>query len=82
MPTVTPVPLVSVLKRAGFGVAISAHTASELENVPGSIVPSIRSYMVQLWTKLIRSVRKFGSWNTTAPVWRINRLPNISPLRS
>ena len=45
-------------------------------------MPSIRSYIVQLLMKLIRSVRKFGSWNTTLPVSRIRRLPNISPFFS
>ena len=38
--------------------------------------------VVQLWMKFTRSVLKAGSWNTTLPVSRTSRLPNISPLRS
>lgn len=79
---IEPPALVRVVKRAGLGDAISAHTSSELENVPGSTVPSIRSYIVQLWMKLTRSVRKFGSWKATLPVSRMRRLPNIRPFFS
>lgn len=48
----------------------------------GSTVPSIRSYIVQLWMKLTRPVRKFGSWKATPPVSRMRRLPNIRPFFS
>src|SRR4051812_21785307 len=59
--TVTAPPPVSVVKRAGFGLDIAAQTFADVANAPGSIVPSIRSYIVQLPMKLTRSVRKAGS---------------------
>jgi hypothetical protein len=76
---VTPAAVVMMLKRAGFVAAIVAQRSADDEKAAGEMVPSAMSNVVQLPTKLTRSVRTAGSGIEARRVSWIKRLPNIRP---
>ena len=77
----TPAAVVMMLKRAGFVAAMVAHRLADVEKAAGAMVPSAMSNVVQLLTKLTRSVLTAGSGIEVRRVSWIKRLPNIRPFR-